>query len=124
MCGLAGHRCLRRAIGIGQSARVPSSEDWLPIEYRDFYDFPRAFFVRLDDRWLYALSEFDDARGDFGDFEVFDMGDRGPVSVGDDWGNVQSLARAHLGQVTLAPDSFDPTRRSAVVASAFQPFSR
>jgi hypothetical protein len=101
---------------IGQAVMV--DDEWLPIEYRDFYDLPRAFFVRHDDRWLYALSEFDADSDEFGDYRVFDLGERGPDQAASDWRAVPEAAIAMLGTVSLTSDSFDPTRRKSITVNA------
>ena len=94
---------------------------WLPIEYRDFHDFPRAFFVRQSDQWLYVVSDFDAETDDYGVFTAFDMGDCGPEAF-DDWTDVPSRARHRVGSAHLTREAFDPTRRRALAASTLRQF--
>jgi hypothetical protein len=101
---------------------VDNSDDWLAIEYRVFADFPRAFFVHTNEKWLYALASFKEQQEDSAPFEVYDMGRVGPADLGRAWRTAPEQSRGLLGRVTLRPESFDETQRSAVSASALLAF--
>ncbi len=105
-----------------QSAPVSAAEEWLPIEYREFYDFPRSFFVRVRGRWLFLDAKFDEAADEYGKFDVFDMDQIGPADVAPDWTAARTFSAACLGSALLGADSFDPSRRRAVASSAVAPF--
>ena len=105
-----------------QSAPVSAVEDWLPIEHREFYDFPRSFFVRVRGRWLLFDAQFDDVADEYGEFDVFDMDQIGPADVARDWNAARGQATACIGSARFAVDSFDATRRHAVASSAIARF--
>lgn len=93
---------------------------WLRIVYRDFWDYPRAFFCRREGTWVYAVADFDEELDDFGGYVLFDMGDLGPRAFRGSWLEVPHHARQVLGTVALDADAFDMTRRKRVLRGALE----
>ena len=97
-------------------------DGWLDIDYRVFADFPRVFFVHTSHRWLFASASFAESQEDSAPFDVYDMGELSPTSLGRDWRVAPERARSLLGRVTLGPESFDETLRHAVSVEAMRQF--
>jgi hypothetical protein len=95
---------------------VAASEDgWLKIQYRDFYDIPRAFFVRASQGWLFFDCSFDDEADEYpAEYSVWFMGDRGPESFAGSWSHLSGEADREVGKVPVADVRFDGTRRRSV----------
>ncbi len=103
---------------------MAESAEWVPIVYRDFFDFPRAFFVRTAVGWLFFDGHFDDALDEYPEeFAVYEMGDAGPESFVGTWSEVPKRARGPRGSVALNGDSFDRTRRAAVRLAVLRQFT-
>lgn len=87
----------------------------LPIQYRDFYDIPRAFIIEHEGRGYLFDCPFDVDLDDYPDhFQVYKV-DLGPVrAIGaGSWEGLASEGTL-VGQIPIHLVKFDPTRRAAV----------
>jgi hypothetical protein len=94
-----------------------TGREWLSISYREFYDVPRAFFVRSKQGWLFFDCPFDADADDYRlDYEVGLLDEKGPEAFPDSWSEVRENSLRQLGTVRVAAVRFDDTRRAAVHA--------
>lgn len=91
----------------------------LPISYRDFYDLPRAFFVRSPQGWLFFDCVFDPVADAYpSDYTVGLMND-GPDAFPGPWHDVLARATRIVGTVAVSAVPFDETRRATVDTEIF-----
>jgi hypothetical protein len=85
------------------------------LEYRDFYDVPRAFIIEPQGRMLlYFDCAFDEDRDDYGDaFKVAVLRSTERSTLPKDWRKLELFA--DIGSVPVASVHFDDTRRKEVV---------
>lgn len=85
------------------------------LEYRDFYDIPRAFVIEPQrGMLLYFDCAFDEDRDDYADtFEVTVLRSTERSSLPKDWRKLDVLA--NVGNVPTTRVHFDNTRRKEVV---------
>ena len=96
------------------------SSQWVPIRYRDFYDFPRAFVVERSGDLLFFDCPFNDALDDYEpDFTVFKIRAEFRDKVDQpSWKDLRRCAD-RLGAVPTGAVRFDETKRQAVDVSVF-----
>jgi len=93
---------------------------WLRIEYRDFYDIPRAFIVEYQDAVYFFDCPFDADLDEYPEqYTVY----RIPVSLPDainapSWAELPGHG-IRVAQIRTGAVEFDPTKRGAVRASVF-----
>ena len=87
--------------------------NWLPIiEYRDFWDVPRIFFVRKNGVLLLFDCEFNDQKEDYSDeYKVYIMPE---LPAGESWKGIFERATEYLGNVPVDKVNFDETRRKFI----------
>jgi hypothetical protein len=93
---------------------------WVPIRYRDFYDFPRAFIAERSGELLFFDCPFNDALDDYeNEFTVFKVKEqfRGKVDE-PSWKDLRRYAD-RVGVVPTGAVKFDETKRQAVKAEVF-----
>jgi hypothetical protein len=85
------------------------------LEYRDFYDVPRAFIIEPQRRMLlYFDCAFDEDRDDYGDaYKVAVLRSAERSNLPEDWRKLDLLT--DIGSVPTAAVHFDDTRRREVV---------
>ncbi len=85
------------------------------LEYRDFYDIPRAFIIEPQrGMLLYFDCAFDEDRDDYDDtFKVAVLRSTERSSLPKDWGKLDLLA--NIGSVPTTTVHFDDTRRKEVI---------
>lgn len=91
---------------------------WAAIDYRDFWDFPRIFF--LTDRGQTYLFDcpFDEESEDYPDeYRVYLMPPMTAVEKDGSWAGLYRKAVAELGRVRTSAVRFDPTKRQFADAS-------
>lgn len=93
---------------------------WVPIRYRDFYDFPRAFVVEKSGDLLFFDCPFNDGLDDYeADFTVFKISDEFRDKVDDpSWKDLRRHA-TRVGRVPTKAIRFDETKRQAVDSEVF-----
>ena len=91
---------------------------WAAINYRDFWDFPRIFFL-TDSGQLYLFDcPFDEETEDFsGEYRVYLMPPLSTEELDGSWAGIPQRATADLGRVPTSAVRFDPTKRKFVDAS-------
>ena len=97
------------------------SSRWVPIRYRDFYDFPRGFVVERSGDLPFFDCPFNDVLDDYeADFTVFRLKDelRGNVDQAS-WTNLGRDGE-RLGVVPTRAVLFDETTRHAIDAGIFE----
>jgi len=96
------------------------SEQWVPIRYRDFHDFPRAFVVERGGDLLFFDCRFSDVLDDYGnEYTVFRIKDELRDRI--DHMPWTDLA-AHSDRIAVVPTKdvkFDETRRRAINTDVF-----
>jgi hypothetical protein len=92
----------------------------LPIQYRDFYDFPRAFIVEHAGRTYFFDCPFDGRLDEYPDsFQVYELDPEflRSGSTGS-WEGLAAKGRL-VGNVSTHRVIFDGTRRSAIDDAVF-----
>lgn len=95
--------------------------DWLPIlEYRDFYDLPRAFVVRRNGREVLFDCPFDAAVDDYPkEYAVYELTNEGErLRKMKSWSSLAEHG-TRLGKVSVDTVAFDASKRSAISTSVF-----
>jgi len=89
---------------------------WLPIKYRDFYDFPRMFVVQnLGATFLFDCP-FDEAADDFSrNYVVYRLASEsgGGIDASKDWSHLPASG-VRVGTVRVMDVRFDEIRREYV----------
>jgi hypothetical protein len=84
---------------------APPSDDmsiWADINYRGFWDIPRIFFVRFDDRLYLFDCQFDDVVEDYPDvYAVYEMPELTEADFAGSWGHLADGAIRRLGEIPL-----------------------
>jgi hypothetical protein len=90
------------------------------IEYREFWDVPRFFIIRLDcDVWLFDC-RFDQSIDDYPEcYRVYAISRDVPVN--EDWNRISEEGR-FLGEVKVANVKFDETKRQEMSLDFFKSF--
>lgn len=94
------------------------STQWLPIQYRDFYDVPRLLAFEHAGHWYVLDNPFNDAIDDYGtDYTVLRVRDDDVADLANpDWRDI--VGRAHVvGVVPVTNVRFDPTKRLSIERS-------
>jgi hypothetical protein len=85
------------------------------IKYRDFYDVPRVFFVRYDDRLLLFESTFEDELDDYStEYDVYLVPELSDSEMNRSWERISRFAARKLGRIPVNAIAFDPTRREYI----------
>jgi hypothetical protein len=93
---------------------------WLNIDYRDFWDVPRIFFVQRGGKLYLFDCQFDGDLEDYPEsYRVFLMPALTPADYEGSWEDLWRRADAFLGEVPVAAVRFDPTRRAAIAPDTF-----
>jgi len=96
------------------------SNQWAPIRYRDFYDFPRAFVVERAGDLLFFDCPFSDALDDYGkEYTVFRIKDELRDRIDHmSWTDLADYSD-RIGIVPTEAVKFDETRRQAINTDVF-----
>lgn len=87
----------------------------LPIQYRDFHDFPRAFIIEHEGHGYFFDCPFDVDLDDYPDhFRIYQMDLRRVRAIGaGSWEGLAAEGKL-VGQAPTHLVRFDPTQRAAV----------
>jgi hypothetical protein len=98
--------------------RCADMDDFIPIQYRDFFDVPRMFIV-VHDRTTYLFdSSFDEALDDYRDaYHVSILPRLNPEELAGSWASMPSRAIGQLSPVKVSAVRFDQARRQGVQRS-------
>ena len=93
---------------------------WIPIQYRDFYDIPRAFIVEREGKLFFFDGGFDKQADEYAEnFRVYQLKpESSKVPESESWQGLADQGKL-LGEVPIGSVQFDPTRRAAVDDSVF-----
>lgn len=93
---------------------------WVPIQYREFYDVPRAFIVKRGGVLFFFDSGFGDNSDEYApQFRVYRLGTHVPEDLGtSSWHGLKSSG-TFVGEVAVSSVRFDPTLRETVDDSVF-----
>lgn len=95
-----------------------------PIVYRDFYDVPRVFVVRVGDRAFLLDCQFDASADEYADsYTVYGL-EPGFIPPEGSWLGLAERATERLGTIPVAAIDFDPTRREFIDPQVPSPFLR
>lgn len=87
----------------------------LDIQYRDFYDVPRMFVVRLDGEPFLFDGAFDEELDEYPDqYRVYLLPRLGDDELAGSWETLSRRAVEDVGVVPLGAVVFDPTRRKSI----------
>lgn len=102
-----------------------TSGAWLPIEYRDFHDVPRAFVVdHLGSRFLFDCRFDDELDDDPDEYRVFRLPPTlSTAELEGPWAELPDSA-TFVGRLPAANVTFDRTRRAAIHAGVFDELRR
>jgi hypothetical protein len=92
-----------------------NDQEWIPIRYRDFHDFPRAFVIARENEWLLFDCPFSDDLDEYPDeFQVYRLA-RTLIERIDDvpWTDL-AVGSERLGIVPTKAVVFDDTGRKSV----------
>jgi hypothetical protein len=93
--------------------RPGDDPDWLPIEYGEFYDVPRLFWIaRTDDALLFDCPFSDDLDDYPNHYDVYALPPDDLPRRGEPW-TLSERARS-LGRVPVGEVRFDESRRRAI----------
>jgi hypothetical protein len=93
---------------------------WADIEYRDFWDQPRIFFVHHDGRLYLFDCPFDEETEDFQDtYTVYEMPELTGTDYAGSWAHLPDKAIRSVGEVPLDQVHFDPTKRRQIDTAIF-----
>jgi hypothetical protein len=96
---------------------------WIPIQYRDFHDVPRAFIVEREGARFFFDGGFDETLDEYSErFRVYRLGvESSRVLESGSW---HGLAETGIlvAEIPVGSVRFDSTRRAAVDDSVFQLF--
>lgn len=96
----------------------------LPIRYREFWDVPRVFVVRVGPETFLFDCPFDDEAEDFGtSYRVYRMPELAPDDLAGSWVGLHNRALAFLGEVPISSVKFDPSRRESIDPSILDELS-
>ena len=94
----------------------------IPIEYGEFYDFPRQITFQLGGEWFFLSSAFDEERDDYPDvYEVYLLPFRSEEEFQANpyyWRDLS--AAVHLGQIPISDIGLDETRRRSIDARTIE----
>ncbi len=97
---------------------------WVPIQYRGFWDLPRAFIVRgADAQYLLDCGFNDELDAYEPSYEVYRLGPHVTVPEEGTWEDLTRDA-VRLGKVEVSAVRFDPSRRAAVDSGLLDALSR
>jgi len=98
------------------TSKDPHASDWLPIEWRDFYDVPRLFVVTLGEEAVVFESRFDDERDDYDDhYDAYVLPVTKVPPWPESWEQLTAQAKK-VGRVPVKAVRFDASRRQSVSA--------
>lgn len=92
----------------------------IPIQYRDFYDIPRAFIVEREGKVFFFDGGFDEHADEYAEsFRVYQLNTgSSKVSESESWQGLADKGTL-VGEVPVGKVEFDPTRRAAVNDAVF-----
>jgi hypothetical protein len=94
--------------------------DWVQINYRDFWDVPRIFFAEYEGELYLFDCQFDRELEDYpNSYRAFLMPELTEEDFAAPWANLWRRAEMSLGTVAIPAVTFDPTKRAAIRADAF-----
>lgn len=94
----------------------------IPIQYGEFYDFPRQIEFQYKGKWYFLRSEFDEEKDDYNDYyHVYLFPFRSEEEIKANPCYWMKLGREHyLGQIPIADLGLDETRRRSMDADALE----
>jgi hypothetical protein len=88
---------------------------WADINYHDFWDQPRIFFVRHDGRLYLFDCAFDDETEDYPEtYAVYEMPELTEADYAGSWAHLAERAVRRLAVISLDDVQFDPTKRRQI----------
>jgi hypothetical protein len=91
---------------------------WSDIDYRDFWDQPRIFFVHHEGHLILFDCAFDNEREDYrGFYSVYLMPELSADDFSGSWAGLGLRAARKLGEIPLTRVQFDPTKRRQIDVS-------
>ena len=93
---------------------------YLSIEYRDFYDVPRAIPVHRGEELFLFDCPFDEKHDEYAAiYTVYLMPEPSPEDPSASWLNISRMAVKTLGHIKVSDVIFDKTRRASIDEESF-----
>ena len=93
---------------------------WEKIRYREFWDVPRIFFADHSGSLYLFDCQFDNNLDDYPEsYQVFLMPALTDADFAGSWADLWQRAERKVGEVPISAVRFDPTKRAAIDAEAF-----
>lgn len=93
---------------------------WAKIKYREFWDIPRIFFVEHSSCLYLFDCQFDGELDDYPEsYQVFLMPALSEADFAGSWADLWQRAVKKIGDIPVSAVRFDPTKRAAIDAEAF-----
>jgi hypothetical protein len=87
-------------------------EQWVFVEYRDFYDVPRMILARCDLGTFLFYSRFEEVAGEYSDhYEVYSMAPLSSDDVSGSWIGIEARALKRLDKLSVSDFPFDVALR-------------
>jgi hypothetical protein len=118
------HQWQTQCLALKESGKGDNtSMAWIPIQYRDFYDIPRAFIVEHQGALFFFDGSFDEKADEYREqFRVFRLGpESSKIVQSDSWVGLEKTGTL-IAEVPVSSVKFDATRRAAVDDSVFDRF--
>ena len=94
--------------------------DWVPIQYREFYDVPRMFVAEYMGRTYLFDGSFDDTLDEYpSEYAVCVLPRQDSSQLSGSWENLRQQALFECGKVRVSDVIFDVSRRAAVNSTVF-----
>jgi hypothetical protein len=85
------------------------------IIYRDFWDVPRIFIARHDDKQYLFDCKFNQSADDYEQtYQVYILSELAEDELDGSWEDLSEKAEIRIGEVLVSSVVFDPTRRRAI----------
>jgi hypothetical protein len=79
-----------------------TKQNWTDVDYREYWDAPRAILARLGDNWYFFNSRFDDSLDEYiGHYEVWRMPNLTIDQREKSWESIVDLALERLPNIGL-----------------------
>ena len=94
----------------------------IPIQYGEFYDFPRQIEFRHEGNWYFLRSEFDEDKDEYNEYyDVYLFPFRSEEEIKTNPCYWMQLSREHyLGRIPIVEVGLDETRRRSIDADAME----
>jgi hypothetical protein len=110
---------------VGERKRSGDMSDrkqiWLPIEYREFQDIPRAFVVNHETGSYFFDCPFNDELDEYPDeFTVYKLHEKVPLENALFWNELHKYGK-RIGSIRIEGVIFDESKRKSILGDVLTP---